>query len=58
MGPITGLSEFLGMLRRRGPVMAAVLVVGLYLAMAHALSLPRAASVLPRRLVIMITYLR
>ncbi|CAM3211142.1 hypothetical protein PANO111632_08170 [Paracoccus nototheniae] len=42
MGPITGLTEFFGMLRRRGPIMAAVLVVGIYLALSHALSLPRA----------------
>lgn len=42
MGPIVGLREFLGMIRRRGPVMAAVLVVGIYLALSHALSLPRA----------------
>ncbi|TJZ91999.1 hypothetical protein FA743_09280 [Paracoccus gahaiensis] len=42
MGPIVGVKEFTGMLRRRGPLMAFVAAVGIYLAMAHAMSLPRA----------------
>ncbi|TGN48875.1 hypothetical protein E4L95_18730 [Paracoccus liaowanqingii] len=42
MGPIVGVKEFVAMLRRRGPLMAFVAAVGIYLAMAYAMSLPRA----------------
>lgn len=42
MGPIVGIREFIGMLSRRGPVMAALLVVCVLVALAQALALPRA----------------
>lgn len=42
MGPIVGMREFIGMLSRRGPVMAAVFVVCVLIALAQALALPRA----------------
>lgn len=42
MGPIVGWHELRGMLRRRGPVMAAVLVICSLLALLQALALPRA----------------
>lgn len=42
MGPIVGTREFIGMLTRRGPVMAALLVVCVLVALAQALALPRA----------------
>lgn len=41
MGPIVGITEFRGMLARRGPVMAAVLVVTLLVALLQAMTLPR-----------------
>lgn len=40
MGPIVGIREFLGMIRRRGPLVALVLAVGLVLAVVRAMSLP------------------
>lgn len=42
MGPIVGVKEFVGMVRRRGPLIAFVLMGGLYLAINHAMTLPRA----------------
>lgn len=42
MGPIVGTREFLSMLRRRGPVMALILVACVVLGLAQAMSLPRA----------------
>ncbi|WP_405404624.1 hypothetical protein [Paracoccus sp. Ld10] len=42
MGPIVGIREFIGMLERRGPVMAALLVVCVLVTLAQALALPRA----------------
>ncbi|MEE2861308.1 MAG: GumC family protein [Paracoccus sp. (in: a-proteobacteria)] len=42
MGPIVGMREFIGMLRRRGPVMALILMAGLYLSISYAMTLPRA----------------
>ncbi|SCY53641.1 hypothetical protein [Paracoccus tibetensis] len=41
MGPIVGVKEFIDMLRRRGPVIALILMAGLYLTITHALSLAR-----------------
>ena len=42
MGPIVGWHEFIGMLRRRGPVMAAILVICILAALMMAMALPRA----------------
>ncbi len=42
MGPIVGWHELMGMLRRRGPVMATVLVICALLALFQAMALPRA----------------
>lgn len=41
MGPIVGVQEFISMIRRRGPMIAVLLMGGLYLAINHAMSLPR-----------------
>lgn len=41
MGPIVGVKEFVDMLRRRGPIIALILMAGLYLTITHALSLAR-----------------
>lgn len=41
MGPIVGIREFVSMLRRRGPLIAIILVSGLLLTLSYAMSLPR-----------------
>ncbi|MBM3606294.1 MAG: hypothetical protein FJX25_16685 [Alphaproteobacteria bacterium] len=41
MGPIVGLKEVLGMLLRRGPLIALILSAGICAAIYHAMSLPR-----------------
>ena len=46
MGPIVGMREFIGMLRRRGPVMALILMAGLYMSISYAMTLPRAYEAL------------